>query len=101
MKLMTFRSECICGTATIPAFLSKLGVKIHKVDIANEPSTKAKQRMGEKDVYTIEVQDNHTLESLRELMTKEIEQEGMFLNLHKCYQTLNLGMSPDERHFNS
>ena len=98
MKLMTFRSECICGTATIPALLSKLGVKIHKVD---EPSIKDKQRMSEKGVYTIEVQDNHTLESLRALMTKEIEQEGIFLNLHKCYQTLNLGMSPDERHFNS
>lgn len=98
MKLMTFRSECICGTATIPALLSKLSVKIHKVE---EPSIKTKQRMSEKGIYTIEVQDNHTLESLRELMTKEIEQEGMFLNLHKCYQLLNLGMSPDERHFNS
>ncbi|WP_235868988.1 hypothetical protein [Photobacterium kishitanii] len=93
---MTFRSECICGTATIPALLSKLGVKIHKAKAVNDHSAETKCHKWEMDVYTIEVQDNHTLESLRELMARVIEQEGMFLDMHKCYQTLNLGTSPSE-----
>ncbi|OBU32056.1 hypothetical protein C0W66_06535 [Photobacterium kishitanii] len=98
MKLMTFRSECICGTATIPALLSTLGVKIHKAEVVNDHSAEPKCHKWEMDVYTIEVQDNHTLESLRELMVRVIEREGMFLDMHKCHQTLNLGTSPSENY---
>jgi len=93
MQLMTFRTEMECDNKNIPALLDALAVQL-KVQREISDRLVPSYKMG---VFTIEVPEQYSLESFRDSMINIIENDERFIDMHRCHQTLNIGLEPDNK----
>lgn len=88
---MTFRTECIGDADSVPDLLTLLGLKLVNEEIISDVNAPA-YKMG---AFTID--SDIDLEELRSRMEKAINNDERFIDMHRCYQTLNEGLEPDEK----
>jgi hypothetical protein len=97
MTLMTFRTEAECDNENVPALLNELKVQLKaQHDISD--SLCDDYKMG---LFTIEVPERFSLEDFRKLMMDLINNDKRFVDMHRCYQTLNVGLEPDSKWYES
>lgn len=93
MQLMTFRTEMESDNKNIPTLLKVLSVQL-KVQRNVSDKLVNSYKMG---VFTIEVPEQYSIESFRDLMRSIIENDERFVDMHRCHQTLNIGLEPDNK----
>ena len=81
MKKFTFRTECSFDNNKVPELLKILGVKL-----INEQQLI--------DQFTFE--SDASLHKLKSTMATIINSSETFVDMHRCHQTLSLGLEPDE-----
>lgn len=87
---MAFRTECKADAEGVPALLKELGCIMYKSQEPEGPLGTV--------IFNCKI-DCSDLESLRAKMRKLIENDERFIDMHRCYQTLNVGSEPDEDWF--
>ncbi len=88
MNTYTFRTECKHDNAQVPALLKSIGVKNYIKKTLNDPVLPT-WAMGQ---YTIKTDDTFT--QLIKKLKNEIDNNNKFVDMHRCYQTLNTGHHP-------
>ena len=78
MQLMTFRTECAHDIQRVYPLLEKLNVELSNQDGC---------------IFTIKARES--VDRVRERMVSLIMKGDRFVDLHRCFQTLNTGTEPD------
>lgn len=90
---MTFRTECAFDADLVPSLMDELSFAIvdrKMIQDAVCPSF-------EMGMFTIEVPEHYTVEDVRSIMCSKIDCDDQYIDMHRCYQTLNEGLTPNEK----
>lgn len=90
MVLATFRTECEADGERVPALLKELDLSV-------------KSRFIEEDiprynvcVFRIVISEPLLISTLKKRMEFLVKNDKRFADLHRCYQTLQIGENPNE-----
>lgn len=93
MKTFTFRTECQADNENVPQLLYRMKAKKTQGKIINDAIAPA-HTMG---VFTFQLNNTWSLENVREYMKVLIESDPIFIDMHRCYQTLAEGLEPNNQ----
>lgn len=92
MAIATFRTEMSGDNENVPALIEALGLRLVSTDELSDQNLPA-YKMGK---FTVDIGD-WEIEDLRGEMEMFTLVHDQFIDMHRCYQTLQLGTEPNNQ----
>lgn len=87
---VTFRTECISDADKVPQLLVGLGVTHFDKKIIDDSVCPMAS-------FAFDLSNKRSFLQCKQLMQTLIHNTSRFEDMHRCYQTLNVGTAPNER----